>query len=121
MFQTVRRLLERGQPDDRLWWMRLDHWREGRDEVDLVLDLPGRPLAFEIASSTRHDRRGLHALLKRHPRFSGGAYLVSPDAPVRHPLPDGDGLGTLPLDALLLSVGQQSALALDRTLGPAAA
>lgn len=95
---------------------RLFHWRDRRDEVDLVLDDPARPLAFEIASTSRHHRKGLTALLDRHPRFRGGAYLVSPDAPIVHP--DGDTpIGTIGLDAFLLAVGRQALRALDARLG----
>ena len=86
--------------------IRLFHWRDGKHEVDLVLAHPDRPLAFEIASSPNHSRSGLHALIKRHPRFKGGSYLVAPQAPVFHP--DDSGIGTLPLDLLLLAVGTQT-------------
>ena len=86
--------------------IRLFHWRDGRDEVDLVFAHPDRPLAFEIASSPNHSRSGLRALIKRHPRFKGGCYLVAPQAPVFHP--DDSGIGTLPFDMLLLAVGTQT-------------
>lgn len=38
--------------------LRLFNWRAGRDEVDLVLDDPNGPLAFEVASSPRRRRTG---------------------------------------------------------------
>lgn len=83
--------------------VRLFHWRDGDHEVDLVFDHPDRPLAFEIASSSNHNRSGLHALIRRYPRFKGGCYLVTPQVPVFHP--DDSGVGTLPLDFLLLAAG----------------
>ena len=86
--------------------IRLFHWRDGKHEVDLVFAHPDRPLAFEIASSPKHSRSGLRALIKRHPRFRGGCYLVAPQAPVFNP--DDSGIGTLPLDMLLLAVGTQT-------------
>lgn len=83
--------------------VRLFHWRDGVHEVDLVFDHPDRPLAFEVASSPNHSRSGLRALIRRHPRFEGGCYLVAPQAPVSHP--DDSGIGTLPVDSLLLAAG----------------
>jgi predicted AAA+ superfamily ATPase len=94
---------------------RLYHWREQKHEVDLILDDPDRPLAFELGSTTSHPRAGLHALLQRHPRFRGGCYLVTPDAPVRQP--DGDGIGTIPVDLFLVAAGRQSEAALLQKVG----
>jgi len=100
---------------------RLFHWRDNRREVDLVLENPVRPLAFEVASSLRHKVDGLRALLTRYPKFTGGAYLLSPDAPVRHPDADHD-IGTLPLDLFLVLAGRQAErAALARVPGQAAA
>jgi predicted AAA+ superfamily ATPase len=95
---------------------RLYHWREQKQEVDLVLDDPERPLAFELGSSVGHSRTGLQALLDRHPRFRGGCYLITPDAPVRQP--DGDGgVGTLPVDVFLVAAGRQAEAALLARVG----
>jgi hypothetical protein len=96
---------------------RLFHWRHRGDEVDLILDDARRPLAFEIASSTRHHRRGLMALLDRYPRFRGGVYLVSPEAPTVHPDDESTSIGTLGLDQFLLAVGRQSLQALTSRIG----
>jgi len=96
---------------------RLYHWRDGKHEVDLVLDHPDRPLAFEIGSSPQHSRAGLRTFVERHPRFSKGAYLVAPQAPVFHPDARPNGIGTLPLDLLLLLAGTQAEAALARSLG----
>jgi predicted AAA+ superfamily ATPase len=97
---------------------RLYHWRDGRVEVDLVLDDPDRPLAFEVGSGPSHSRAGLRALAERHPRFAGGCWLVAPGAPVLSPDRAGDGIGTVPLDLILLAVGAQAAEALVRSLAP---
>jgi hypothetical protein len=94
----------------------LHHWRDGREEVDLILDHPTQPLAFEIGSSARHSTRGLVALQERHPRFTGRCYLVTPDSPVRQPQVSTEGVGSLPLDRLLVAVGRQAEKALDLTL-----
>lgn len=91
---------------------RLQHWRDGRDEVDLIHDHPTEPLAFEIGTSTRHSTRGLVALQQRHPRFAAGCYLVAPDLPTRRPEDSRDGVGSLGLDQFLVAVGRQA----ERTL-----
>ncbi len=94
---------------------RLYHWREGRTEVDLVLDGP-RPLAFEIGSSPNHSRSGLQALMAAHPRFAGGAYLVAPGAAVLSVSRAPDGIGTVPLGLFLLAVGAHAAAALAASM-----
>ncbi len=95
--------------------IRMYHWRSGKQKVDLVFDHPNRPLAFEIALSPNHSRAGLNALLQRYPRFQGGAYLVAPQVSVTHP--GQSGIGTLPVDLLLLAIGAQADLELSRSLG----
>jgi len=94
----------------------LHHWRESRDEVDLIHEHPTEPLAFEIGSSARHSTKGLVALQQRHARFAGRCYLVAPDAPTRRPAESGDGVGSLPLDQFLVAVGRQAERALNLTL-----
>lgn len=84
---------------------RLHHWRDKNHEVDLVLDHPTEPLAFEIASSPNHSRSGLRTLTQRHRRFEGRTCLAAPQATVIHPESSGSGIGSLPLDTLLLAVG----------------
>lgn len=96
---------------------RLFHWRDRGNEVDLVLDDPVRPLAFEIASSPHHARKGLTALMTRHPRFVGGCYLVSPNAPLLQPRSSATGIGSLPLDHLLVACGRQGEAALRVQIG----
>jgi hypothetical protein len=96
--------------------VRLYHWRDGNDEVDLVYDHPEHPLAFEIGLSASHGRRGLRLFAERFPRFRGGCYLVTPEIPARSPVDSPDGIGTLPTDLLLLAAGQQAARELQRRL-----
>lgn len=84
----------------------LYHWRDGKKEVDLVLDHPEAPLAFEISSSRRHSTKGLEAFIEKHPKFRGRAYLVYPQAFTRHP-DEEHPIGTLALDQLLVAVGTQ--------------
>lgn len=96
---------------------RLYHWREGKHEVDLVLDHPERPLALEVASSPQHSRTGLQVFAERHPRFRRGTYLVTPQAAVIHPEATPSGVGTVPLDLLLLLASAQAEAALAHGLG----
>jgi predicted AAA+ superfamily ATPase len=97
--------------------IRLYHWRDGNDEVDLIFDHPDFPLAFEIGSDADHHRRGLHALMNRHPRFVGKCYMVAPKATPQSPADRWDKTGTLSLDLLLLAVSAQAALALRARIG----
>ncbi len=75
--------------------VRLFSWRDGKHEVDLVLDHPEAPLAFEIGSSADHHRTGLAALIKRHRRLRGRCCLVTPHAPLIHPGQSMSEVGTL--------------------------
>jgi len=97
---------------------RLFHWREKRDEVDLIYDDPAWPLAFEIGSSASHSRRGLRALAERFPRFHGKTWYVAPGLPLRRPGEGGDPCGSLSLELLLLATGRQAAAALARRFTP---
>ena len=97
--------------------VRLHHWRDGNNEVDLIYDDPRQPLAFEIASSPSHSLSGLEALIERHYRFHGHSYLVAPQAAVIHPDDDSRGIGMLPLDTFLLAVGAQAHQAMLARLG----
>ena len=98
--------------------LRLHHWRDGRHEVDLVLDHPTHPVAFEIGSSPRHSRAGLKAFAERFPRFAGRCWVVAPEAPVLLPREGSDGIGSLPLEHFLIAVGRQAEHALARRLTP---
>ena len=59
--------------------VRLYHWRDKDDEVDLIYDHPDGPLAFEVGSGGGHHRAGLYALMERYPRFRGRCFIVTPD------------------------------------------
>lgn len=97
--------------------VRLHHWRDGKHEVDLILDHPDQPLAFEIGSSPDHPRAGIMALHEKHPRFRGRCYVVAPQATVTEPEATATGIGTLPLDLFLQVVGAQAEAALAASLG----
>ena len=97
--------------------VRLHYWRDGNSEVDLIYDDPQQPLAFEIASSPNHSLRGLEALVERDYRFYGHSYLVAPQAAVIQPETDRRGIGMLPLDTFLLTVGAQAHQAMLTRLG----
>lgn len=86
--------------------VRLYYWRDGTQEVDLIYDHPAQPVAFEVASSGTHGRGGLIAFMDRFPRFVGRCFLIAPGlSPVA---PGPDGVGTMPLDLLLLAIGAQT-------------
>lgn len=91
--------------------LRVHHWRHGKDEVDLVLDHPTQPMAFEIGSSTRHSVGGLIAFAHKYPKFAGRTYLVTPESPLRPATDSNDGVGSIPLDMFLIAVGRQAELA----------
>lgn len=97
--------------------VRLYHWRDGHDEVDLIYDHPEAPLALEIASSADHPRSGLTALMERYPRFRGACYLVAPGIRALHPSKGRSGVGTLPVDLLLCLIGRQFEQALRQRMG----
>ncbi len=97
---------------------RLYHWRDGRDEVDLVLDDAEEPLAFEVASSVDHSRSGLRALEAKHPRFAGSCYVVAPNAPLRPANQPRGSTGTVPLDMFLVACGRQAEAAMLQRLDP---
>ena len=96
--------------------VRLYHWRDGKQEVDLVFDHPDQPMAFEIGSSPDHSRAGMQALMERHPKFKGRCYLIAPQVSVQQPASTASGVGTIPLDLFLLAVGAQAEAALQQNL-----
>ncbi len=96
--------------------VRVYHWRQGNEEVDLIYDHPERPLAFEIGSSASHHRKGLQAFMERFPRFKGRTFLVAPDLLPRAPGESTGHIGTLPLDLLLLAISAQAERELLRRL-----
>jgi hypothetical protein len=98
--------------------VRLYHWRDGSHEVDMIYDHPTHPVAFEISSSDAHHRRGLRRLCAQYPRFAGRCYVVMHRAKARRPSEDREGIGTLPLDLLLLAAGAQADAAMGRQMAP---
>lgn len=88
--------------------VRLYHWRDGNDEVDMVWDHPTHPVALEVTTSTAHSRRGLRRFAERFPRFAGRCYVVSPNAIPRKASSEPDGIGVVPLDLLLIAAGAQA-------------
>jgi uncharacterized protein len=98
--------------------VRLYHWRDHNDEIDLVFDHPEEPLAFEIGMSAGHHRRGIKAFEARFPKFAGRCYLVSPEILASLPEENWDGIGTMPIDLFLLAVGGQMEKELARRLTP---
>jgi predicted AAA+ superfamily ATPase len=96
--------------------VRVYHWRHQNDEVDLIYDHPEYPMAFEIGSSSRHDRGGLRRFLAEHSRFKGRAYLVAPEVGMSPAETARDGIGTVPLDLYLLATSAQGAAELRRNL-----
>jgi len=91
--------------------VRLYHWREGKAEVDFVLDHPSDPVAVEVASSKGHRRDHLVQFQQKFPRFAGRCWLTWPDAPF-HPPGDGGDVGTVALDVLLRLAGSVADAAL---------
>ncbi|MCO6502179.1 MAG: ATP-binding protein [Acidimicrobiales bacterium] len=92
--------------------VRLHHWRDGNNEVDLIYSHPTHPVAFEIALSQQHSRKGLQELMNRHPEYVGNCFLVAPGAVAAHPATSATGVGTLPLDLFLAIVGAQTEIAM---------
>jgi len=99
---------------------RLYHWRKGTHEVDFVLDQPNSPMALEVTSSSRHALRGLVEFASTHKRFRGRTYLASGAPGSMAPTKASDGVGRLPLDALLLAIGAQIERETYRRLGVSA-
>jgi len=97
--------------------VRLYHWRDQQHEIDLIFDHPDQPIAFEIAPSLRHKRSGLKRLMEKFPRFHGRCFLVVPNAPVVLPQEGSNGIGTFPLDWLLLAISAQAHRELKLGLG----
>lgn len=97
--------------------VRLYHWRDKDDEVDLVYDHPESPMAFEIATSAGHHRRGLYSFVSRYPRFQGRCFVVAPDCQPALPRPGTmDEVGSIPLDLFLLAASGQAEKELEKNL-----
>ena len=57
--------------------VRLYHWRDKDNEVDLIYDHPEKPMAFEIGMNGSHHRRGLYTFVSKYPRFNGRCFIVA--------------------------------------------
>jgi predicted AAA+ superfamily ATPase len=98
--------------------VRLFHWRSGKYEVDLVYDHPSAPMAIEVATSGRHTRRGLLEFARQHPRFHGHCWLATQSPFGIVPSAGAGGVGTVPVDLLLLAIGAQTTRAMAQRFGP---
>ncbi|MFN0195274.1 MAG: ATP-binding protein [Planctomycetaceae bacterium] len=88
--------------------VRLYHWKDKNDEVDLIYDHPEYPLAFEITIKTSHSLRGMITFRERFPRFEKNCYHVSESLFAKSPSETDDGIGRIPIDLLLLAAGAQA-------------
>jgi predicted AAA+ superfamily ATPase len=96
--------------------VRLYHWRDKNDEVDLIYDHPDLPMAFEIATGSHH-RKGLYAFSERYKRFQGRCFVVSPYVEPGMPQPRTvHEIGTIPLDLFLLAISAQAEKELENNL-----
>ena len=99
--------------------VRVHYWRDGRLELDLIYDHPTDPIAFEIGSSQHHPRHAAAAFAGKFARrFAGRVFIAAPDAPARAGRFNGDGVGSLPLDVLLLAAGRAATADLTRSIRP---
>lgn len=98
--------------------VRLYHWRDKDDEVDLIYDHPEFPLAFEIGLSATHARNGIYSFMDRFPQFKGRCFVAAPNALPSSPEAAWDKVGTIPLDTLLLAVSAQAERELTRRMAP---
>lgn len=97
--------------------VRLYHWREKQDEVDLIYDHPESPMAFEVGTGAGHHRRGLMELARKHDRFYQRCFVIGPDLPARMPFSETlNEFGTIPLDLFLLAVSAQAERELENNL-----
>lgn len=96
---------------------RLFHWRNKKTEVDFVLDIPDQPFAFEVSASINHSMKGLIEFQTRYPKFKGSCYFISPGVEPSTPEQNEDGIGRIPLDTFLVTIGQQAASALSASFG----
>lgn len=96
--------------------VRLFHWREKDDDIDLVYDHPESPMAFEISISQNHHRRGLFTFSERYPRFQNKCFLIAPNVPASMPAASINSIGSFPLDLFLLAVSAQAERELENNL-----
>lgn len=95
---------------------RLYHWRLGKSgerEVDVIYNDVNDPMAFEVGASSNHSLKGLKALIDKHPQFHGSSYLVAPNAAFKPAEFSENGIGSVPLDSLLLAADIHAAHTLN--------
>lgn len=97
--------------------MRIYHWRSTPYEVDLILDHPEHPLAFEVTISSQHSRGGMTNFLQKYPKFKNKSYIVSPNVAYVSAITEGSGIGSIQLDALLLAIGRHAEIEMGKRLG----
>lgn len=88
--------------------VRLYHWRDGNDEVDLVYDYTTKPLAIEISSKPSHRCDAINFFVSRFRRFQRNCYIVSPNSSCQLPESSPDGIGSMPIDLFLLAASAQA-------------
>jgi predicted AAA+ superfamily ATPase len=99
--------------------VRLYHWRDKDNEVDLIYDHPEKPMAFEIGRADSHHRRGLYTFMSRYPRFTGRCFIVAPEGiPCSPKAGSFDEVGVIPLDVFLMAVSTQAEKELRNNLQP---
>lgn len=96
--------------------VRLFHWRDKDDEVDLIYDHPDKPMAFEIALNPNHHRRGLWTFANRYQRFAGSCFLISPTCSPIMPDQTLEQIGRIPLDVFLIAASAQAERELYKNL-----
>ncbi|MDA0832313.1 MAG: ATP-binding protein [Planctomycetota bacterium] len=96
--------------------VRLYHWKDKNDDIDLIYDHPQFPLGFEITIKTSHHLRGVTTFRERFSRFEKNCYLVSENSHAKLPSETDDGIGRIPIDLLLLAAGAQAERDLERRL-----
>ncbi|HXJ12703.1 MAG TPA: DUF4143 domain-containing protein, partial [Candidatus Limnocylindrales bacterium] len=99
--------------------IRLYHWRDKDEEVDLIYDHPTSPMAFEISIAPQHHRWGLIAFAERYKKFRGRCFLITPGSEPKMPQPKTiNEIGQMPLDLFLLAVSAQAEKELEKNLAP---
>lgn len=91
------------------------YWREGKDEVDFVLDHPAGPMAIEVGSGSGHHLSGLRALESQSEKFGGRTLLATLHRPERmsrreHP-------HRISIGGLLLCISAESERAVRANIG----
>ncbi|MCA9278051.1 MAG: ATP-binding protein [Phycisphaeraceae bacterium] len=98
--------------------VRTYHWRDNGREVDVIYDDPSGPLAFEITTSSNHTLKGIHALCEKYPQFQKRCFIVSSESSsLNMPEDDPNGVGRIPFDLFMITIGRQAEYAMTQRLG----